>query len=73
MHITIGIEIDYHVLVWISMMAVVCDLLGGLYLAYDLLKQSSLLQYCLVGESRPMNVPSDKTVPIIRPFSWLPL
>src|SRR5713226_6190112 len=37
MHITLGIEVDRHVLAWISIVAIVFDLLGGLYLAYDLL------------------------------------
>ncbi|MGI8689642.1 MAG: hypothetical protein ACR2M3_13795 [Thermomicrobiales bacterium] len=37
MHVTMGIVIDHHVLAWISIAAILLDVLGGLYLAYDLL------------------------------------
>jgi hypothetical protein len=32
-----GIVIDHHVLAGISIAGIVCDVMGGLYLAYDLL------------------------------------
>ncbi len=35
--VTIGLVINHHLLAWVSIVAVVLDMLGGLYLAYDLL------------------------------------
>jgi hypothetical protein len=37
MHFTVGMVVDRHALAWISIVAIVLDVLGGLYLAYDLL------------------------------------